>query len=80
MSWETLRKNNNKEVATDDDRTFASVFNGNKGKAAIEYLEKITNNSLANPNSSSNVLWHLEGQRYLLSVIKQKIKRGQKNG
>ena len=60
MSWETLRKNNN--------------------KAAIEYLEKITNNSLANPNSSSNVLWHLEGQRYLLSVIKQKIKRGQKNG
>jgi hypothetical protein len=26
------------------------------------------------------VLWHLEGQRYLLSVIKQKIKRGQKNG
>jgi hypothetical protein len=61
MSWETLRNKNNKEVATDDDRTFASVFNGN-------------------PNLSSNVLWHLEGQRYLLSVIKQKIKRGQKNG
>lgn len=80
MSWETLRNKNNKEVVTDDDRTFASVFNGSKGKAAIEYLEKITNNSLANPNSSSNVLWHLEGQRYLLSVIKQKIKRGQKNG
>ena len=80
MSWETLRNKNNKEAATDDDRTFASVFNGTKGKAAIEYLEKITNNSLANPNSSSNVLWHLEGQRYLLSVIKQKIKRGQKNG
>ena len=80
MSWETLRNKHNKEVVTDDDRTFASVFNGSKGKAAIEYLEKITNNSLANPNSSSNVLWHLEGQRYLLSVIKQKIKRGQKNG
>lgn len=80
MSWETLRNKNNKEVTTDDDRTFASVFNGRQGKAAIEYLEKITNNSLANPNSSSNVLWHLEGQRYLLSVIKQKIKRGQKNG
>lgn len=80
MSWETLRNKNNKEVATDDDKTFASVFNGSKGKAAIEYLEKITNNSLANPNLSSNVLWHLEGQRYLLSVIKQKIKRGQKNG
>ena len=55
MSWETLRNKHNKEVATDDDRTFASVFNGSKGKAAIEYLEKITNNSLANPNSSSNV-------------------------
>ena len=80
MSWETLRNKNNKEVATDDDRTFASVFNGIQGKAAIEYLEKITNNALANPNSSSNVLWHLEGQRYLRSVIKQKIKRGQKNG
>ena len=43
---ETSRNKHNKEVATDDDRTFASVFNGSKGKAAIEYLEKITNNSL----------------------------------
>ena len=47
MSWETLRNKHNKEVATDDDRTFASVFNGTNGKAEIEYLEKITNYSLS---------------------------------
>ena len=39
----TLRNKHNKrgKKATDDDRTFASVFNQIKGKKAIEYLKKL---------------------------------------
>jgi hypothetical protein len=33
-------------------------------------------NVTINPNADSRVLWHLEGQRYMLQQIKNRIKRG----
>ena len=58
------------------DSTFAYQVNGKK---VIEYLESITINSICTPQASDSTLWHLEGQRYLLQIIKSKIKRGTKN-
>ena len=47
-------------------------------KKVLQYLEHMTMNVFANPQSSSNNLWHLEGQRYLLGIIKNKALRGKK--
>ena len=86
MSWETLTKgtqtDKDKPQVSDDgsDKLFATVFSGPNGKKVIEYLEMMTFNVFANPQSSSNNLWHLEGQRYLLGIIKNKSNRGKKNG
>tara|TARA_R100001082_G_C4351298_1_gene154660 strand:+ start:498 stop:668 length:171 start_codon:yes stop_codon:yes gene_type:complete len=56
------------------------VFKGPDGQKVLQYLEHVTMNVFANPQSSSNSLWHLEGQRYLLGIIKNKALRGKKNG
>mgnify|MGYP003116941506 CR=1 FL=1 len=83
MSWETLTNNNKKkQEQTDDgsDKLFATVFNGPNGEKALSYLEAITGNVFANPQNSSNNLWHLEGQRFLVGIIKNKIKKGRENG
>jgi len=83
MSWETLtNKDKDKQQPSDDgsDKLFASVFKGPDGQKVLQYLEHVTMNVFANPQSSSNSLWHLEGQRYLLGIIKNKSLRGKKNG
>jgi|TARA_R110002020_G_C16104277_1_gene758965 hypothetical protein len=80
MSWQNLQnKKSNKSESTEIDKIFTSVFNQVNGKKVIEYLESITINSICTPQASDSTLWHLEGQRYLLQIIKSKIKRGTKN-
>ena len=36
----------------------------------------IVNNTTVNPTADTRVLWHLEGQRYMLQQIKNRIRRG----
>jgi len=80
MSWQNLQnKTSNKAESKEIDQIFTSVFNQVNGKKVIEYLESITINSVCSPQATDSTLWHLEGQRYLLHIIKNKIKRGNTN-
>jgi len=55
------------------------VFASEQGKKVLEYLESITVNATVSPQTPSSNLWHLEGQRYLLNLIKLRIKKGKAN-
>jgi len=79
MSWETLTQQKLEVKKSAIDETFASVFSHPNGKKLIEYLESITVNVTVGPTTASSSLWHLEGQRYLLNLIKLRIKKGSKN-
>jgi len=77
MSWQDLKNQKSHKVNTTEiDQVFTSVFNQIDGKKVIEYLESITINSVCSPQATDSTLWHLEGQRYLLHIIKNKIKKG----
>ena len=78
MSWETLKNKVQSKQDSELDQIFASVFNQPNGKKVIEYLESLTVKSVVSPQSSSSMLWTLEGQRYLVNLIKLKINKGMK--
>ena len=62
MSWETLTdKDKDKVKQSDDgsDKLFATVFSGPNGQKVIQYLEMMTFNVFANPQSSSLSLIHI---------------------
>lgn len=54
----------------------AIIFKDDLGQFFIEYLESITLNFVHGPGVETNSLIHLEGQRYLVSVIKNRINHG----
>ena len=57
---------------------FVKTFNTESGKKVLEYLISITLNRYLSPNSSDFELRFLEGQRYLVSFIKNMVKKGMK--
>lgn len=57
---------------------FVKTFETESGKKVLEYLISITLNRYLSPNSSDFELRFLEGQRYLVSFIKNMIKKGMK--
>jgi len=57
---------------------FASVFSGPDGQAVIDHLRSITLNRLNGPEVSSDHLRHVEGQRFLVGVILQRIEKGKR--
>jgi len=80
MSWEKLQtKKSNKTEVTDIDKIYASVFNQPDGKKVLEHLESLTINAFCSPQMNDQTLWHLEGQRWIVGLIKSKSKRGTVN-
>jgi hypothetical protein len=77
MSWETLVSHKVDIKTQQIDTDFAIVFSSEQGKKVLEYLESMTINATVSPQTPSSNLWHLEGQRYLLNLIKLRIKKGQ---
>lgn len=57
---------------------FAAVFDSAAGTKAIEYLRSITINTVAGPDQSDAALRHLEGGRYIVGIIDQRIQCGYK--
>ena len=78
MSWESLvhKSQDNKQQIAELDRIFAAVFSDPDGKKILDYFDSIVMNITINPTADSRVLWHLEGQRYMLQQIKNRIRRG----
>jgi len=86
-SWDHLKDNKSakKPVTSIDGYTrkpetekllnqlIASVFKDDNGKQVLSYLKSITTEAVAGPNMSTNELFHLEGRRFLVAIIQQRI-------
>jgi hypothetical protein len=51
----------------------AVTFKGEAGKAALDYLRSISIERVCGPGASDAELRHLEGMRFLVGVISQRI-------
>ena len=92
MSWDELKKEKESPVKNVDGYTrsvkeetelnkhFATLFKGNEGKKVLEYLKSITSEVIAGPNITSNHLFHIEGMRFLVGIIKTRINKGEQDG
>ena len=50
-------------------KTFAKCFNTKEGQVTLSFLKRITLERYLGPNSTTEELRHLEGQRHLVSYI-----------
>jgi len=92
MSWDELKKKKEVPVKSVDGYTrsapqeallnkhFATLFKGDEGKKVLAYLQSITTEVVAGPNVTSNHLFHIEGMRFLLGIIKTRIQIGEQDG
>lgn len=55
---------------------FVDLFGGPNGTFVLNYLKSITINSVAGPEQSDSALRHLEGGRYIVGLISQRIELG----
>jgi hypothetical protein len=53
----------------------ALCFSGANGEFALKYLRSISIERVMGPNFDPNSLAHIEGQRFLVGIIEQRIKR-----
>jgi hypothetical protein len=58
---------------------FATLFATENGEKVLKYLSSITQDMVAGPNMDTNALWHLEGQRFLVGIIKTRSEKGKKH-
>ena len=91
-TWEALKENKNKSKPVNSidgyqrspenekliNQLIASVFKDDNGKQVLSYLKSITTEAVAGPNMSTNELFHLEGRRFLVAIIQQRINAHQK--
>ena len=92
MTWDALKKDKPKiansvdgYVRTEEDEAklnkhFANLFKGDDGKVVLNYLQSITTEAVAGPNITSNQLFHIEGMRFLVRIIKSRTKKGEQDG
>jgi hypothetical protein len=55
---------------------FDLIFRSEAGKLVLEYLESITIKRTAGPEVTDQHLRHLEGQRFLVGLMSQRIQKG----
>jgi len=92
MSWDNLRDKKpiptksidgyvrSEEEESKLNKLFASVFKAKDGQAVMDYLKSITTEAVAGANISSNALFHIEGMRFLVAIIKTRAKKGEQDG
>lgn len=56
---------------------FALIFKGPTGELVLNYLLAKTMNTVSGPHTEANALFHLEGQRFIMADIKQRIRNGE---
>jgi hypothetical protein len=59
-------------------QTIAALFRSRGGKKVLDYLRSITIEFVAGPNISDAELRHREGMRYLVGIIEERMRIGQK--
>jgi len=54
-------------------QNFVQIFESPTGKEVLRYLRSITIEMVNGPNVTTEELRHLEGQRYIVGLIEQRI-------
>ena len=65
-----------RKQARELDLRFARVFRSRDGQELLKYLRAITLDSVSGPELSPCALRHLEGRRFLVSLIQRAVDRG----
>ena len=84
MTWEQIKSPKKPMVSIDGyqrtpevekelNELVASVFKDENGKRELAYLKSITTEAVAGSEITSNALFHLEGRRFLVGIIQQRI-------
>lgn len=60
-------------------QVFAEVFSTPSGQAVLKHLRSITIESVGGPDIIDTYLRHLEGQRFLVGLIEQRVAKGQRS-
>ncbi len=67
----------NEEAERRLNEAFMITFNCDAGRKVLDYLVASTLHTVNGPSFESNALIHLEGQRFKVSEIRQRIKNGE---
>ena len=54
------------------------VFANDDGACLLRHLETITIQRVVSPECPTSILWHLEGQRFLVNQLRRLVDKGQK--
>lgn len=60
-------------------KNIAKIFESPTGKEVLRYLRSITIEMVNGPNVTTEELRHLEGQRYIVGLIEQRIAHGHRS-
>lgn len=60
-------------------QNIAQVFESPTGKEVLRYLRSITIEMVNGPNVTTEELRHIEGQRYIVGLIEQRIGHGHRS-
>ena len=60
-------------------KNIAQIFESPTGKEVLRYLRSITIEMVNGPNVTTEELRHLEGQRYIVGLIEQRIAHGHRS-
>jgi hypothetical protein len=60
-------------------KNVAKVFESPTGKEVLRYLRSITIEMVNGPSVTTEELRHLEGQRYIVGLIEQRIAHGHRS-
>ena len=68
----------NEEGALQLARAFARCFSSDDGRRVLAHLQSLTMERSLGPDSTDNLLRHLEGQRQLVSYMTKQVERGRR--
>jgi hypothetical protein len=66
-----IQRSSDKDVQIS--QNIAQIFESPTGKEVIRYLRSITIEMVNGPNVTTEELRHIEGQRYIVGLIEQRI-------
>ncbi len=70
--------NRRQEKDREISENIATLFNSVTGKAVLQYLRSITIEMVNGPNVTTEELRHMEGQRYIVGLIENRINHAHK--
>ncbi len=67
------------EIDSQISQNVAQIFESPTGKEVLRYLRSITIEMVNGPNVTTEELRHIEGQRYIVGLIEQRISHGHRS-